>query len=224
MIADSTALGLDATWWTALAAIVALVLGLWGIFGPPIVRWIKQPKLKLVFSELTEHSELLDDIYHLRVPVANADGKSPATDVEVFLLTIVQEHVKDPIQLPTYLPIRVVWAHGGQPVSDRIAGGTQRLLDLGHLTFTINSTTGYEEAISARIEEANPALLGFNLEIIPTSGRIGLPVGTYTLKFLISSSESTFRQSFVVTVRNRRLQDGERLGDYLHINQLQDEE
>ena len=180
MIAETTVLGLDSTWWTALATIIALGLGLWGILGPPITGWIKCPKLKLCFSDLTDHSELINDKYHLRVPVSNAEGKVPATDVEVFLLSIIQKHVPDPIQLPTYLPIRLVWAPGRQPDIDRIAGGTQRLLDLGQLTFTINSATSFLEAVSARIDEKNPVLLGFNLEIVPTAGRIGLPVGSYT--------------------------------------------
>jgi hypothetical protein len=217
MIADTTALGLDATWWTALATIIALGLGLWGIFGPSFTMRITRPTLRLCFSDLAVHSERIDDTFHLRVPVANAEGKVPATDVEVFLLSITQEHVPHPIQMPTYLPIRLVWAHGGHPVVDRIAGGTKRLLDLGHLAFTINSASSLSDAIFARIDQANPVSLGFNLEIIPTAGRIGLPMGSYKLKFLISCSECTIHQSAVFTVRNRHLEDGNILADYLHI-------
>ena len=219
MIADTTALGLDTTWWTAIATIIALGLGLWGIFGPSITRRIYRPTLRLCFCDLATHSERINDTFHLRVPVANTEGKIPATDIEVYLLSITQEDVQDPIQVPTYLPIRLVWAHGGQPVVDRIAGGTKRLLDFGHLTFTTNSTTSFVEAISARIDQANPILLGFNLEIVPTAGRIGLPMGSYRLKFLISCSEGTIHQRAVVTLRNRHLEDGNMLADYLHIEE-----
>src|SRR5947207_7421835 len=123
-------------WWTAITAIVAAVLGLWGIFGPPIVSWLWKPKLELVFDKLSGFSEIINGNWCLRLPVLNRTGRRSATAIEVFLESIRQEHVRNRPQPSTYLPVRLLWTHERKPVSDRIAGGAYRLLDFGYLIFT----------------------------------------------------------------------------------------
>jgi hypothetical protein len=110
-----------------------------------------------------------------------------------------------------------MWAHGGGPVCDRIAGGAYRLLDLGQLTFTINSGTGFVEAVMARLSEANPVVLGFTTEIIPIAQKLGLPVGSYILDFLIASDSTVDRPSITITIRNQLLEQGAGLQQYLHV-------
>jgi hypothetical protein len=218
ILADSTFLNLDSTAWTALATIVALVLGVYGIFGPPIGAWIRKPRLRLEIGKLADHSELIGDVFMLRIPVSNEKGCRAAKEIEVFLESIVEEHVDHPIHVPKYLPLRLLWCHGQGPICDHIAGGAFRLLDLGQLTFTINSETGFVEAVMSRLNEANPIVLGFSTEIVPTFAQLGVPVGSYTLGFLIVSASTGERQKMTVTVRNQLLQHGLPLSSYIHIN------
>ena len=215
---DSRFLYLDSTAWTALATIVALVLGVYGILGPSLLAWIRKPKLLLEVSKLEEHSEMIGDVFMLRIPVSNQKGRKAAKEIEVFLESIVEEHVEHPIRIPKYLPLRLLWCHGETPICDHIAGGAFRLLDLGHLTFTINSETGFVEAVMARLNEANPIVLGFRTEIIPNFAQLGLPVGSYTLRFLIVSASTAERQKITLTVRNQLLQYELPLSSYIHIN------
>ena len=57
ILADSAPFGLDTAWWTALATIVALILGLIGFFAPMIGRWISKPNLKLEIAKMADHSD-----------------------------------------------------------------------------------------------------------------------------------------------------------------------
>jgi hypothetical protein len=217
MIADSTFLWLDATAWTALATIVAAALGLYGAFWSNFWPWLRKPVLELGFDRFSEYSELIGNVWWLRLPVSNRASRRSAQNVEVFLESIREEYVQHPLQIPKFLPIRLIWAHGGGPVCDRIAGGAYRLLDLGQLTFTIKSGTGFVEAVMARLSEANPMVLGFTTEIIPIAQKLGLPVGSYTLDFLIASDSTVDRRSITITIRNQLLEQGAGLQQYLHV-------
>lgn len=197
---------------------MALALGLAGILWPLIAARIRCPKLDLRFSLLDVHSEIRDDVFHLRLPVSNAAGKAPAEDVEVFLEFICGDHVTEELVLPRFLPIRLVWAHGIGPVCDRIAGGAYRLIDFGALTFTINSTTGLERALVAFCEGENPILLELHFEILPSMGQVALPVGTYTFGFLIASKSSVCRQQVTLSVLRRGFDDGAELATFVQIN------
>ena len=214
---SSNFLGLDSTAWTAIATIVALMLGLYGVFGKALIARIWRPQLRLEVDMLAEYSELIDDVFVLRVSVSNQGGRSAAKQVEVFLERIREEHVKYPLQLPKYLPVRLLWCHGTGAICDRIAGGAQRLLDFGQLTFTINSRTGFVEAIKARLNEVNPVVLGFSAEIVPTFGKLGLPSGSYAIDFLITSESSARRQTVKLSIRNQLLDYTLPLSRYIEI-------
>jgi hypothetical protein len=209
---------LDSTAWTALATIVALILGLYGIFGPPFLARVRKPKLRLEFGKLADHSELVDDVFVLRIPVSNRRGRNAAKEVEVFLESIVEEHVEHPLRLPKYLPLRLLWCHGESPICDHIGSGAHRLLDLGKLTFTINSKTGFVEAVKSRLNEETPVVMGFRTEIIPNFEQLGLPVGAYTIGFLIISATSAERQKLTFTIRNQRLDHGLPLSSYISVD------
>src|SRR2546430_5436351 len=96
---DSRFLYLDATAWTALATIVAAALGVYGAFWRPFVSWIRRPKLRIETERLAEYSELIGDIFFLRVPIANGKRKRAAKEIEVFLESIREEHVDYPLKL-----------------------------------------------------------------------------------------------------------------------------
>jgi hypothetical protein len=196
---------------------VAAALGLWGIFGSAIVSWLRKPKLELIFDRLSEFSEIIGDYWCLRLPVSNRTGRRSATAIEVFLESIREEHAKHPLQLPTYLPVRILWAHDRKAVCDRIAGGAYRLLDLGHLTFKINIKADFVEAVVFRLPDANPVALGFITEIDPAALRLGLPVGSYIIGFLVASDSSAERYRFKLTVRGQPFEPKAKLERYLHI-------
>lgn len=217
MLADSTPLGLDSSWWTAIATILALVLGLLGIIGPSISRWFWKPKLNLEARKVIDHSDLHDDVFHLRLPVSNAKGKNPAADVEVFLEYIQMDHATDPVELPRYLPIRLTWAHGGGAICPRIAGGAYRLLDLGVISFTVNSETDFITAFSAYVDNINPISLCFNAEVAANSTKLGVPSGAYTLGFLIASNSSVCRQKIRIVLKRREIDASLPLSSYLEI-------
>ena len=122
LCSDATFLYLDATAWTALAAIIALALGLYGAFGAPFVSWVRRPILGLEVQRLDKHSELSTDRrnFILRVPVSNRRGRRAGTEVEVFLESVQEESAGHRVQLPTYLPVRLLWCHGDSVVCDRM--------------------------------------------------------------------------------------------------------
>lgn len=214
----STFLSLDATAWTALAAIIALSLGLWSIVGAPFIEWIRKPRLSFVWDKCFMHSELVGDAYFIRLPVTNASWVKPGNSVEVFLEQIEELHSNHPLQLPRYLPIRIKWTHGGALICDRIAPGTYRLLDLADLAFTINSETDFVDAVMTRLRNANPAHLSFNCEVESAQGRIALPVGTFRLSFLITSDRSINRQHATITLKQRHLEEPYDIAQHLTIN------
>src|SRR5262245_14712976 len=119
LCSDSPFLYLDATAWTALATIVALALGLYGIFGAPLIAWIRKPILRLEVERLEEHSELSTDplIFALRVPVSNRKGRRAGTEVEVFLESIQGQDAGRQVRA-TFLPVRLLWSHGDSAVCD----------------------------------------------------------------------------------------------------------
>ena len=199
MTIDSSFLGLDATAWTALATIVALLLGLWSIFGAPIVSFVRRPSLSLDWHKCFMHSERVEDAYWVRVPVMNRWWVKAAANVEVFLEAVEELHSNHPLVLPRYLPIRIRWTHGSASICDRIAPGSYRLLDLATLAFAINSETAFVDTVMIRLSHENPVHLRFNCEIQPVQGHIALPVGTFRLKFLVTSDVSVQRQSATVT-------------------------
>lgn len=217
ILADSAPFGLDTAWWTALATIVALILGLIGFFAPMIGRWISKPNLKLEIAKMADHSEFVGDDLFIRIPVSNGTRKQPAEAVEVFVESIRELDVQEPLDLPRYLPIRILWTHGVGPVCDRIAGGAYRLFDLGVLKFTINSETGFIAAVSARIDDENPVALQFQYEIAPTAGQIGLPSGLYTLTFLLACGASVKRQKVEIEIKRKHRDEGTKPSDFIRL-------
>jgi len=211
---ESKAFGLDITWWTAIATMVALALGLLGIFGPAIVSRLCKPKLELVFDKLSKFSEVIQGNWCLRLPVSNRTGRRSTTAIEVFLESIRHEHVKNPRPLPTYLPVRLLWTHERKPVCDRIAGGAYRLLDFGYLVFTPKVTPASE---LDSIADTRPDALAIDTEIYPSSGRLELAVGSYIIGFLVTSDSSVKRYRFKFTISDQPFEPKAKLKRYLQI-------
>jgi hypothetical protein len=178
---------------------VAAALGLWGIFGSAIVSWVRKPNLELVFDRVSDFSEIIGQNWCLRVPVSNRTGRRSATAIEVFLESIRQEHVKNPLQSPKCLPVRLLWTHDRKPVCDRIAGGAYRLLDLGYLVFAA---------------ETKPDGVAFDLEI---DQKPVLAVGSYVVGFLVTSDSSMKRYRFNMTIYDRHFEPKAKLERYLDI-------
>lgn len=129
--AESTPLGLDSTWWTALGTLVALLVALGGAFFPALAKRLRKPSLSLQISRAKEFSSTIDNAYWLRVPVANAEHKDEAKNVEVFLEAFVT--ITDGGRSPTvgFVPMRLKWCNTDQPSCPSIPAGSFRLLDLG---------------------------------------------------------------------------------------------
>ena len=166
---------LDATAWTAIATIVVGILGLYGAFWKPLASWIWKPILRLEVERLADHSDLSHDrrMFVLHIPVSNRARRRAATDIEVFLESIQRQHADRRFELPTYLPVRLLWCHGQSAICDRIAGGAYRLLDLGYIT----SQRGTYDPATDKTEQTDLNELGFRTEI---SSRfpVHLPIGS----------------------------------------------
>jgi hypothetical protein len=204
---ESIPFGLDLTWWTAITVIVAAVLGLWGVVGPIIVRWVWKPKLELVFDRLSDFSEIRDGKRCLRLPVSNWTRHPVANNIEVFLESIRNEHVKKPRPLATYLPVRLLWSHGSKPVCDRIASGAYRLLDIGYLVFTV----GPKQLLDP--DSARADALVFYTEV----GTLELAIGSYVIGFLVTSHSSVKRYRFKLTIRDQAFDPKAKPKRYLKI-------
>jgi hypothetical protein len=151
-------------------------------------------------ERLDEHSDLITDrrILYLRVPVSNRKGRKAATEVEVFLESIQEQAAGRRVQLPTYLPLRLLWCHGDSAVCDRIAGGAYRLLDLGSLV----SQTGRYNPNTDETDETDVTELELRTEIW-SRFRVSLPLGSYTIQLLITSAigvgnaDRSFRRDYL---------------------------
>jgi len=214
LCSDSTFLHLDATAWTALAVIVALALGLYGAFWPPVAAWFRRPRLRLDVERLAKHSELSNDCsqFILRLPVSNRKGQRAGTEIEVFLESVQEQDGARRVQLPTYLPVRLLWCHGHSAVCDRIPGAAYRLLDLGYVI----SEPGKYDPTTDTADQTDVNELVFQTEI-SNKFKVGLPLGSYKVEFLITSASTAHRQSVSVSVRSEYLRKKLPLSDYIDV-------
>lgn len=136
LLADSTPLGLDNTWWTALAVIVA-VLG-------PIIGWLiykhnEHTTAPLLFldHDAAKHFSGQDNGYHyIRLPIRNTPGRRTAKNVEVYLESISTVEKGRAATDRSFIPMRLTWCHGNKTTCDSIPSGSFRLLDLGRIRFS----------------------------------------------------------------------------------------
>jgi hypothetical protein len=193
---------LNEAFWTMIAAILALVFG---VFGSLILRWWAQrfaAKLTIGFDKLPNYSGVLGGAFHARVPVFNQTGKEAAREIEVFLQDINLEYSPQPFTKPSYLPLRLRWTHGSDPVCDRIAGGAYRLLDLAALS---TDPANQQIVLSFATERNIPARLF---------------AGEYRLDLLITDNSTARKLEVKLTLHNMAIAQGENPGDYISIEEL----
>ncbi len=184
----------DITWpaVSAIAAIVALLIALLNVAKDAIVARWRRPLLKILSDELVSHSSIIDEKCYLRLPIANVledRRRAPAKNVEVFLTSIVRVQGPGVYNPPRTLPIRLKWCHGGAVVSDRLACGAKRLLELGHVSQAkgLNSD-GMGASLSGFFGE-NVVELHFAAEV-SMSEALAIPSGEYRLGFLVASDQT----------------------------------
>lgn len=143
-LAETTPLGLDKTWWTAIGTLLALAIALGGAFIPAIVRYLRRPKLRIEYERCSEFSSTVNDKYWLRIPISNS-GLEEAKNVEVFLEEFSKLSSEKTERISGIVPMRIKWCNTNNPSHPSIPQKSFRLLDLGSVDLNSKTKTEGDE-------------------------------------------------------------------------------
>lgn len=178
-------------WW---AIIVALLLGVIGIFQDWIRSWFKKPKLKISISlsppdchkvSMTNSStgQFICDCYYFRFKVEN-EGNYYAEDVEVMATEL---HKKEPNgqykKVEGFLPLNLVWAHYGYITIPKIQPNLFKHCDFGHILKSNFANLNYYN-----INSTSNIVFQLDTAVAPNTGSHILLPGDYNIKIIIAAN------------------------------------
>jgi hypothetical protein len=199
MLADSTPFGLDATWWTALGTLVALLIAIGSVLWGALMKRLARPKLSILFQRVAVFSSTIGNRYWLRVPIANAEGKDEAKNVEIFLQGFATISNEGNAPIEGSVPMRLLWCHNNQPFCASIPAGGFRLLGLGFLE--IDGVL--REGGQANVIDFPSFTLGGEVAI-PAHAQVPLAAQSYLLTTTISADGvPTLEHKIRVVIRRR---------------------
>lgn len=180
-------------WW---AVIVALLLGLAGIFQDSLKRQIWKPKLEVEFrlnppdSHKTAMSnastgEFMYNTYYLRARVKNT-GNYQLEDVEAMAVELTKKEPNGQFKnVETFLPLNLVWAHtrGKEITKPKIQPKMFKFLDFGHI-----SQVKYVNTRAFGISALGDTLLVLDVEVSPNTGSHFILPGEYRIKLVFAAN------------------------------------
>ena len=133
------------TIWTALGVIVALILGVVGIFQDWVRAWIKKPNLNIsiklsspdcvkTFLRYPVTDQFYCDAYYLRFRVEN-NGNYQAEDVEAVVVELHKKVGNVYEKVVNFLPLNLLWVpnSASQITKPKIQPSLFKYLDFGHI-------------------------------------------------------------------------------------------
>ncbi|WP_397383492.1 hypothetical protein [Prosthecobacter sp.] len=159
---SQTAAAWFAAWGTWIAAVASTVVAALAIFGDWIRGKFFKPKciLECGISDAFWHA--LENangttFRQIRLRLLNI-GNAPAHEIEVHLLGAFKVSGKDRVALTGFVPVRLMWTHGGPAAKSYLAPATCAFVDFG----TLSPVPGHHH-LSA------PAQLSLNVEVANTN-------------------------------------------------------
>jgi len=194
----------DPQWW---AIIVALMLGLGGIFQDKIRRIFLKPKIKVsmklqspdchkIAMRTSRTGQFICDSYYFRFHVENS-GNYQMEDVEAIVVVVSKKEANGEYKkVESFLPLNLVWAHYHNVVMPKIQPHLFKHLDFGHITESEFANLQY-----FGITSTYQIAFQFDMAVIPNHGSHILLPGDYniTIKFAANNlSPVSKKYNFVI--------------------------
>lgn len=176
------------------AIMVALLLGIVGIFQDWIRRFFWKPGLKINFrlSPPDSHKTYMRDMrtgqikyptYYLRARIENS-GNFQLEDVEVVATEITKKRKNGKfIKIGDFLPLNLIWTVTHEITKLKIQPGLFKFLDFGHI-----EETKYKNISDFGFEYSSKVILELCTEIAPNTGSHLIFPGEYRIKLVIAAN------------------------------------
>lgn len=184
----------DSQWW---AIIVALLLGVAGIFQEWIRAIFKKPKL-LVSIKLSPpdchkialrsqpHGQFICDTYYFRFKVTN-EGNYPMEEIEVLAAELFRKNNGRYNKVNNFLPINLHWAHNHVVTMGKIQPKLFKHCDFGHILQT-NTELGQKIISYYGFNTNAKVFMQLDTFIEPNTGSHILLPGGYKIKLVFSAN------------------------------------
>lgn len=205
-----------AIWIPLMGVLVALLLGIVGIFQDRIRSWFRKPNLKISIKveppdchmiPLTkkETGEVIDDVYYLRFRINNS-GNQEARDVQVIVTELYEFNNRECVRVDSFLPLNLVWSHThemsmeNRMIMKTIPEDVFRHCDLGYLTHS----HWKDHLLSAYpLKKRADVILKMDTIVEPNTGSHIIFPGKYRLTVYVSASNAkTLKTIFEIEVKD----------------------
>ncbi len=181
------------TFWTASGVLVALFLGIVGIFQDWIRSWFRKPKLSVSIKVAppdchktsfyrADIDRKISDTYYFRFRIENT-GNYFAEDVEAMITGVYKKDSNDYAKLDNFLPLNLVWSHYRQITIPKIQPMLFKHLDFGYV---LKSNTEYLKRFD--IQSTSSVFFEFDVAVRPNTGSHILLPGDYRVKITFAGN------------------------------------
>lgn len=193
---ENIASGINNPWTIIVSSagvLVALLLGVVGVFQDRIRAWFKKPKLNISIKvappdchKTSFYQPDVDrkvcDTYYFRFRVEN-NGNYYAENVEAMITEVFKKRYEQYEKVDNFLPLNLVWSHYRQPTMSKIQPKLFKHLDFG---FILKSNSEYLARFG--IQNNTNIFFEFDLAVRPNTGSHILLPGDYRVKIIFAGN------------------------------------
>lgn len=201
-------------WVPLLGVLVALLLGIIGIFQDWIRACFKKPNLKISIKleppdchktslYQAEVDRKICDTYYFRFRIEN-DGNYYAENTEAMITEVYKKGDDKYEKLTNFLPLNLVWSHYGQLTIPKIQPKLFKHLDFGHI---LKSDTAYLQRFGVNSNAS--IFFEFDVAVRPNTGSHILLPGDYKIKIVLAGNNLKPQEKTYRLILNDRWDDDE---------------
>jgi len=177
------------TFWTASGVIVALLLGIAGMFQDWVRAWFKKPNLNITIKLSPPDCHMIPmrnfmtnqtvyDTFYFRFRVENI-GNYQADEVEAMVVELYKSVKSKYEKVVNFLPLNLVWAHSfaRQITKPKIQPSLFKYLDFGHIV-----KSEFADLDSFGLKNRNKIVFILDTEVPPNTGSHIIFPGDYKIK------------------------------------------
>jgi len=203
-----------AIWIPLMGVLVALLLGIVGIFQDWIRSWFRKPKLnvsikveppdchKTFFNDSTT-GKYLCDTYYFRFRVEN-NGNYYAEDVEAMVVEVHKKINSRYTKVHNFLPLNILWSHYRKVTMPKIQPKLFKHLDLGYIL-----KSNFVDLKRFGIDCGANIFFLFDVAVQPNTGSHILLPGDYKVKVVFASNNLRPQEKIYNIVIKDRWDDDE---------------
>jgi len=181
------------TFWTASGVIVALLLGIVGIFQDWVRSLFKKPSLNISIKVAppdchktsfyrSDIDRKVSDTYYFRFRVENS-GSSVAEEVEAMVTELYRKENNNYAKIESFLPLNLVWSHYRQITMPKIQPRLFKHLDFGFIL-----QTNAEYLARFNIQSSKKVFFELDVAVRPNTGSHILLPGEYKIKIIFAGN------------------------------------